>query len=87
MINSLQNEQVCVCCFLLILIFVLVFHREAKTTVQYVGETVLDFAGAYYEDHIQPVTESYARWASDIKSSMWEKIQSTIHDYMPNKEN
>lgn len=82
-----MNKCVCVCCFLLILIFVLIFHREAKTKVQDIGETVLDFASAYYEDHIQPVRESYAKWASDIKSSIWERIQSTVHDYMPNKEN
>ncbi|XP_059195422.1 apolipoprotein C-IV [Centropristis striata] len=55
---------------------------EAKAKVQDLGGTVLGFFGAYYEDHIQPVTSSYAEWASDIKSSVWEKIQTTIDSYI-----
>ena len=58
-------------------------HREAKTKVLSVGEVVLGIAGSYYEDHLQPVTDSYSKWASDVKSSMWEKIQTTIDNYMP----
>uniref|UniRef100_UPI001ED7E880 apolipoprotein C-IV n=1 Tax=Scatophagus argus TaxID=75038 RepID=UPI001ED7E880 len=57
--------------------------REAKAKVQDLGGTVLDFVGAYYGDHIQPVTDTYVEWASDIKSSAWEKIQTTFDNYMP----
>ncbi|TKS82338.1 hypothetical protein D9C73_016447 [Collichthys lucidus] len=41
----------------------------------------MDFAGTYYEDHIQPVADSYAEWASGIKTSVVEKIQTTIDNY------
>uniref|UniRef100_A0A3Q3L987 Apolipoprotein C-IV n=1 Tax=Mastacembelus armatus TaxID=205130 RepID=A0A3Q3L987_9TELE len=57
--------------------------REAKAKVQNVGATVVGFLGAYYEDHIQPVADSYAGWASNIKSSFWTKIQTTIETYSP----
>ncbi|XP_035528916.1 apolipoprotein C-IV [Morone saxatilis] len=50
--------------------------REAKAKVQDYGGAALGFLGAYYEDHIQP-------WASGVKSSVWEKIQT----YMPLKAN
>ncbi|XP_071325736.1 apolipoprotein C-IV [Trachinotus anak] len=59
--------------------------RQAKSTVSAFGETALGFLGAYYEDHIQPVTDSYVGWASDVRSSMWEKIQTTMDNYMPFK--
>ncbi|XP_044064683.1 apolipoprotein C-IV [Siniperca chuatsi] len=59
--------------------------RVAKAKVRVFGGAVLDFVSAYYEDHIQPVTDSYAEWASNIKSSMWEKIQTTIDNYMPSE--
>ncbi|XP_033182297.1 apolipoprotein C-IV [Anabas testudineus] len=39
--------------------------RKVKDTVHGLGETALDFAGAYYEEHIQPVTASYVEWASN----------------------
>ncbi|XP_049439223.1 apolipoprotein C-IV isoform X1 [Epinephelus fuscoguttatus] len=55
--------------------------REAKATVQGWGEPVLGYIDAYYEDHIHPVTDSYVKWASDVKSSVWEKIQTTIDNY------
>lgn len=58
-------------------------HREAKDKVQGLRDAVLGFVGTYYEDHIQPVTSSYADWASDVKSSVYEKIQTTISSYMP----
>lgn len=58
-----------------------VSHREAKATVQGWGEPVLGYIDAYYEDHIHPVTGSYVEWASDVKSSVWEKIQTTIDNY------
>ncbi|CAK6959083.1 apolipoprotein C-IV [Scomber scombrus] len=57
--------------------------RDAKTKVLNVGEAVLGIAGSYYEDHLQPVAESYSQWASDVRGSMWEKIQTTIDNYMP----
>lgn len=56
-------------------------HRGVKETVQSIGGTVMDFAGTYYEDHIQPVADSYAEWASGIKTSVVEKIQTTIDNY------
>ncbi|XP_047455044.1 apolipoprotein C-IV [Mugil cephalus] len=59
--------------------------RAARTRFRDLGDLALGFAGAFYEDHIQPVTDSYAQWASDVKSSVWEKIQITIDDYTPFK--
>uniref|UniRef100_A0A3B4WNY0 Uncharacterized protein n=1 Tax=Seriola lalandi dorsalis TaxID=1841481 RepID=A0A3B4WNY0_SERLL len=56
-------------------------HRDAKAKVHGLGVTALDFLGTYYEDHIQPVTDNYVGWASNVKSSMWEKIQTTIDNY------
>ncbi|KAK1896256.1 Apolipoprotein C-IV [Dissostichus eleginoides] len=57
--------------------------REVKATVQVYGAPVLGFFDTYYEDHIQPVTDSYFQWASSVRSSVWEKIHSTIDNYMP----
>lgn len=57
--------------------------REVKAKVQDLGEPVLGYIGTYYEDHIQPVTEIYFEWAANVKSSVWEKIQTTIDNYMP----
>ncbi|XP_040900928.1 apolipoprotein C-IV [Toxotes jaculatrix] len=57
--------------------------RNVKAKAQDIGGIALGFVGAYYEDHIQPVTDSYAEWASNVKSSMWNKIQTTIDNYMP----
>ncbi|XP_074511044.1 apolipoprotein C-IV [Sebastes fasciatus] len=57
--------------------------REVKAKVQDLGEPVLGYIGAYYEDHIQPVTEIYFEWAANVKSFVWEKIQTTIDNYMP----
>ncbi|XP_069393230.1 apolipoprotein C-IV [Paralichthys olivaceus] len=59
--------------------------REAKAKVQDFGKTAVGFFGAYYEDHIQPVTNSYAEWASNVRSSMWDKIQTSIDSYMPSE--
>ncbi|XP_056237744.1 apolipoprotein C-IV [Seriola aureovittata] len=59
--------------------------RDAKAKVHGLGVTALDFLGTYYEDHIQPVTDNYVGWASNVKSSMWEKIQTTIDNYRPFK--
>lgn len=58
-------------------------RRAAKAKVQDMGGTALGFFGAYYEDHIQPVTGSYADWVSDVRGSMWEKIQTAVDNYMP----
>ncbi|XP_039475996.1 apolipoprotein C-IV isoform X2 [Oreochromis aureus] len=57
--------------------------RAAKNKVLAIGELAQGFAAAYYEDHIQPVTDSYVEWASGVKSSVWEKIQTTIDHYTP----
>ncbi|KAK5861892.1 hypothetical protein PBY51_017331 [Eleginops maclovinus] len=59
--------------------------REVKAKVRDYGLPVLGFIDIYYEDHIQPLTDSYFQWASNIKSSVWEKIQTTIDNYMPLK--
>ncbi|KAK2844833.1 hypothetical protein Q5P01_011492 [Channa striata] len=57
--------------------------REAKSKVQNIGDTALELLGAYYEDHIQPVTASYTEWASNVRSSVWTKLKTTIDNYMP----
>ncbi|KAM6994348.1 apolipoprotein C-IV [Tautogolabrus adspersus] len=57
--------------------------REVKAKVQDLGELALGFAGAYYEDHVQPVTDRYFGWAFSVKSSVWEKIQVTMDNYNP----
>ncbi|KAI3361197.1 hypothetical protein L3Q82_013397 [Scortum barcoo] len=56
--------------------------RETKAKVQDLGGVAWGFLDAYYEDHIQPVTDSYTKWASDVKSSVWETILSRIENYM-----
>uniref|UniRef100_A0A8C6WN97 Apolipoprotein A-II n=1 Tax=Neogobius melanostomus TaxID=47308 RepID=A0A8C6WN97_9GOBI len=58
----------------------------AKERVQQVGETVLGFAGAYYEDHLQPVAASYYEWTStwrDSTWSLWNTMQTKMSSYMP----
>ncbi|XP_040020898.2 apolipoprotein C-IV [Gasterosteus aculeatus] len=57
--------------------------REVNAKVQDLGAPVMGFIGAYYEDHIQPVAESYVEWASNLRSSMLDKIQITIGNYLP----
>ncbi|XP_033976758.1 apolipoprotein C-IV [Trematomus bernacchii] len=52
--------------------------REVNANIQGYGRPLLGFLYAYYEDHIQPVTDSFFQWASSVKSSVWEKIQTTI---------
>ncbi|XP_060905343.1 apolipoprotein C-IV [Labrus mixtus] len=59
--------------------------RAAKAKVQGFGEQALGFAGAYYEDHIQPVTDRYFGWAFSVKSSVLENIQTTMDNYNPLK--
>lgn len=49
------------------------------------GGAVFGFLGTYYEDHIQPVKDSYAEWASGIKEAMWDKIQTTFDRYTQRK--
>lgn len=56
---------------------------KVSETAKYVGATALGFFSAYYEDHIQPVTDGYAKWASDVKTSTQNKIQTIIDNYMP----
>uniref|UniRef100_A0A3Q3QSX5 Apolipoprotein C-IV n=1 Tax=Monopterus albus TaxID=43700 RepID=A0A3Q3QSX5_MONAL len=57
--------------------------QKVSETAKYVGATALGFFSAYYEDHIQPVTDGYAKWASDVKTSTQNKIQTIIDNYMP----
>ncbi|KAK2910013.1 hypothetical protein Q8A73_007728 [Channa argus] len=57
--------------------------REAKDKVQNFGDIALGVLGAYYEEHIQPVTVSYTEWASNVKTSIWDKLKTTIDSYMP----
>ncbi|KAK5605907.1 hypothetical protein CRENBAI_003849, partial [Crenichthys baileyi] len=59
---------------------------EAKAKIKSFGETVLAYAGAYYEDHIQPVAGSYVEWGSNLRSSLWEKVQTAVDNYMPPTE-
>ncbi|XP_061802499.1 apolipoprotein C-IV [Nerophis lumbriciformis] len=56
--------------------------RAAKAKVQSVMEAVMDYVGAYYEDHVQPVTDSYSEWASGIQHSLREKMQHTFMPFM-----
>uniref|UniRef100_A0A3B3CDC6 Uncharacterized protein n=1 Tax=Oryzias melastigma TaxID=30732 RepID=A0A3B3CDC6_ORYME len=60
-----------------------ILSRQARTRFQALGATALGFAGAYYEDHIQPVTDSYVEWASNVRSSLQERIQTAVENYMP----
>ncbi|KAM9722728.1 apolipoprotein C-IV isoform 1-T1 [Menidia menidia] len=57
--------------------------RQAKAKIQSIGDTALGFAGAYYEDHIQPVASSYVEWASNVRMSLRERMQKTIDNYRP----
>uniref|UniRef100_A0A3Q2QMN1 Apolipoprotein C-IV n=2 Tax=Fundulus heteroclitus TaxID=8078 RepID=A0A3Q2QMN1_FUNHE len=59
---------------------------QAKAKITSIGETVAGFAGAFYEDHIQPVAGSYVDWASNMRSSLWEKVQTAVDNYMPTKQ-
>lgn len=51
------------------------------------GSTLYGYAETYYEDNIQPLTDSYTQWASSVKSSVLEKIQHTVGDYIPMRAN
>lgn len=50
-------------------------------------ESLYGFAETYYEDNIQPLTGRYTQWASGVKSSMLDKIQKTIENYVPTVAN
>ncbi len=78
------NEFVCAC-FMYLGTHLCTFacHRETKSKVKDFGGAAWGFFGTYYEDHIQPLTDSYTEWASDVKSSVWEKIQTTVENYLP----
>ncbi|XP_041843545.1 apolipoprotein C-IV [Melanotaenia boesemani] len=52
--------------------------RKARTKIQDIVSLAVGFGGAYYEDHIQPVTDSYVEWATNLGSSLWEKVQATV---------
>lgn len=64
-----------------------VFSSAAKTNVENFGATVYGYAETYYEDNIQPLTDSYTQWASSVKSSVLAKIQDTVGSYMPMRAN
>lgn len=79
---------VCACCLYFVThLWTCASDRGAKAKVEDLGEMALGLVGAYYEDHIQPVIGSYAEWVSNVRSSMWEKIQTSIDNYMPFKAN
>ncbi|XP_061770672.1 apolipoprotein C-IV [Nerophis ophidion] len=56
--------------------------RAARAKVQSVMGVMTDYVGAYYEDHVQPVTDSYREWASGIQHSLSEKMQRTFMSFM-----
>ncbi|KAJ0065849.1 hypothetical protein NL108_000074 [Boleophthalmus pectinirostris] len=56
---------------------------EAKEKMQRVGQAVLGLAGAYYEDHLQPVVSSYYQRVSTWRDNLWENMQSKISSYNP----
>lgn len=58
-------------------------HREAGTNLQDMRKTVVGFLGTYYEDHIQPVKDSYVEWASGVRRAMRNKIRTTADNYVP----
>lgn len=60
-----------------------VFSSSAKTKVKSLGTTLYGYAETYYEDNIQPLTDSYTQWASGVKNSVLEKIQHTVGNYIP----
>lgn len=62
-------------------------HREAKAKMQEMGGSVLGFVGAYYEDHVQPLVDSYSEWVYNVTSAMWEKVQTTFENDNPKKAN
>ncbi|XP_054596994.1 apolipoprotein C-IV [Nothobranchius furzeri] len=53
---------------------------ETRAKIWSLGEAMVEFVGTYYEDHIQPKTESYAEWASNMRSSLRQKIWSPLDD-------
>lgn len=57
-------------------------HSEAKAKVQDAGDFVLSLFASVYQSKIQPVAESYSEWASNVKESLTEKIQTTVSSYM-----
>lgn len=52
--------------------------RKAKTKIEDIVLVAVGFGGAYYEDHIQPVTDSYVEWATNLRNSLWEKFRATV---------
>ncbi|KAF7652183.1 hypothetical protein LDENG_00100170 [Lucifuga dentata] len=53
--------------------------RETKEKIENIGGSLMGFAGAYYEDHIQPVTGRYTEWASNAEKTVtvWKCTSST----------
>lgn len=58
---------------------------EAKHKIEKIGGVLMGFAGTYYEDHIQPVTDGYVEWVSNARTTFWEKLQMTVDNYNPYK--
>ncbi|XP_040923805.1 apolipoprotein C-IV [Betta splendens] len=56
--------------------------RDVQQKVYDIGGTAMALADAYYEEHIQPVTAGYTEWASNLKTSMWTRIKTTVDSYV-----
>ncbi|XP_067093792.1 apolipoprotein C-IV [Osmerus mordax] len=55
-------------------------YRNGVARVQGIGGTVLGYAGAYYEDHIKPVTDPYINWVSSFSRSLYDRVQQFQSD-------
>ncbi|XP_077455798.1 apolipoprotein C-IV [Stigmatopora argus] len=53
--------------------------RMAKDNVKTAMDVVVDFAGEYYGEHIQPAVDNYRNWAAGIRTTAREKM----HYYLP----
>ena len=61
-------------------LFHLPIPRNGVARVKGIGGTVLGYAGAYYEDHIKPVTEPYINMVSSLSSSVYDRVQQFRSD-------
>ncbi|XP_057691260.1 apolipoprotein C-IV [Corythoichthys intestinalis] len=58
--------------------------RAAKENVETALDVVIDFAGEYYGEHIQPVVDNYRNWAAGMRTSAREKMHYYLPLFMPN---
>lgn len=91
-LNDTRTIEFCMsvnrsCPFSFFLFRTCVFSSAAKTKVQDFGSTVYGYAETYYEDNIQPLTDGYTQWVSSVKSTVLEKIQHTVGNYIPIRAN